>query len=56
MAVEADLADPAAPAALFDVAERALGPVEILVNNASGWLADSFAGGDVGSLGHRMEP
>jgi len=41
-AVEADLADPAAPAALFDTAERLLGPVEILVNNASGWLADTF--------------
>ncbi|RBQ21855.1 short-chain dehydrogenase [Spongiactinospora rosea] len=41
-AVEADLADPAVPGALFDRAERALGPVEILVNNASGWLADTF--------------
>src|SRR5271166_343262 len=33
IAVEADLSDPAAPAALFDVAEQQLGPVEILVNN-----------------------
>ncbi|MEV5411339.1 SDR family oxidoreductase [Thermopolyspora sp. NPDC052614] len=41
-AVEADLADPAAPAMLFDRAEEAFGPVEILVNNASGWLADTF--------------
>jgi 3-oxoacyl-[acyl-carrier protein] reductase len=41
-AVEADLADPAAPVRLFDAAEQALGPVEILVNNASGWLADTF--------------
>jgi 3-oxoacyl-[acyl-carrier protein] reductase len=40
--VEADLADPAVPALLFDRAEAALGPVEILVNNASGWLADTF--------------
>jgi 3-oxoacyl-[acyl-carrier protein] reductase len=31
----ADLADPEAAAALFDVVERALGPVEVLVNNAA---------------------
>ncbi|SDL36035.1 3-oxoacyl-[acyl-carrier protein] reductase [Nonomuraea maritima] len=42
-AVEADLTDPAAPEALFDHAEKAFGPVEILVNNASGWLSDTFA-------------
>jgi 3-oxoacyl-[acyl-carrier protein] reductase len=41
-AVEADLTDTGAPARLFDAAERLLGPVEILVNNASGWLADTF--------------
>jgi len=40
--VEANLADPAAPAALFDAAEEHLGPVDILVNNASGWVADTF--------------
>jgi len=28
---------------LFDIAEAELGPVDILVNNASGWLADTFA-------------
>ncbi len=38
-AVEADLADPASVPMLFDRAEQAFGPVEILVNNASGWLA-----------------
>ncbi len=42
LAVEADLADPASPARLFDAAEAALGPVEILVNNASGWRKDTF--------------
>lgn len=41
-AVEADLADPASAPILFDRAEEAFGPVEILVNNASGWLADTF--------------
>jgi 3-oxoacyl-[acyl-carrier protein] reductase len=39
---EADLADPATPAALFERAETALGPVEILVNNADAWVGDTF--------------
>ncbi len=39
---EADLSDPATPAVLFDTAEERLGPVDILVNNATGWLADTF--------------
>jgi 3-oxoacyl-[acyl-carrier protein] reductase len=43
IAVEADLADPATPARLFDTAEEQLGPVSVLVNNATGWLADTFA-------------
>lgn len=42
IAIEADLADPETPARLFDVAEAQFGPVEILVNNATGWLADTF--------------
>lgn len=41
--VEADLADPEVPARLFDEVEKALGPVAILVNNASGWRKDTFA-------------
>lgn len=40
--VEADLREPGAPAALFDLAEKEFGPVEILVNNASAWKADTF--------------
>ena len=42
MAVEADLADRQSSRRLFDIAEAELGPVDILVNNASGWLADTF--------------
>ena len=43
VAVEADLLDDATPSALFDLAERELGPVDILVNNATGWASgDSF--------------
>lgn len=41
-AIEADLTDADAPRRLFDIAEERLGPVEILVNNASGWVQDSF--------------
>src|SRR5689334_2843967 len=42
LAVEASLSDPATAAALFDAAEEHLGPMDILVNNASGWVADTF--------------
>lgn len=43
VALEADLSDPDAPARVFDVAEERLGPVDILVNNATGWVQDTFA-------------
>lgn len=39
---EADLADPAAIPALFDRAERAFGPVEVLINNAAYCAPDTF--------------
>jgi 3-oxoacyl-[acyl-carrier protein] reductase len=43
VAMDADLLDPKSPQALFDFAEESLGPVDILINNASGWLhGDSF--------------
>src|SRR5687767_6583988 len=41
-ALEVDLADASTPAKLFDQAEAVFGPVEILVNNAAAWVADSF--------------
>jgi len=56
VAVEADLSDPAAPAALFDAAEAQLGPVDILVNNATGWLADTFALPSEDRLGRALRP
>jgi len=40
--VEADLSDPDAPRRIFDDVEQALGPVAILINNASGWRKDTF--------------
>jgi 3-oxoacyl-[acyl-carrier protein] reductase len=42
---EADLAESATVPELFDRAEAALGPVEILVNNADAWLGDTFPPG-----------
>jgi len=44
---ECDLADPAAIPILFDRAEAALGPAEVLVNNAAHWEADSLVPGKV---------
>ena len=40
--LETDLADPALIKTLFDQAEATLGPVEVLVNNAAYWEADTF--------------
>ncbi len=39
---EADLADPATIPSLFDRAEEAFGPVDVLVNNAAHWEPDTF--------------
>jgi 3-oxoacyl-[acyl-carrier protein] reductase len=56
LAVEADLSDPATPAALFGAAEEQLGPVDILINNATGWLADTFASSGADRLGRSLQP
>jgi 3-oxoacyl-[acyl-carrier protein] reductase len=53
-AVEADLAEQRAAGELFDRAERAFGPVEILVNNASAWTADTFAAATTDRLGRAL--
>jgi 3-oxoacyl-[acyl-carrier protein] reductase len=46
-AVEADLRDSSTPFLLFDAAEASFGPVEILVNNATGWARkDTFVPGE----------
>ena len=55
-AVEADLSDPAAPVMLFDTAEEQFGPVDILINNATGWLADTFAAAPADRLGRSLQP
>jgi 3-oxoacyl-[acyl-carrier protein] reductase len=56
LGVEADLSDPATPSALFGAAERQLGPVDILVNNATGWIADTFVFTDTDRLGRSVQP
>lgn len=55
LAVEADLSDAAAPARIFAEAEATLGPVSILVNNASAWHPDSFAAGADEPSGRQRE-
>ena len=56
IAIEAGLSDPAVPVQLFDAAEESLGPVEILVNNATGWLADTFKPALADRMGRDLQP
>jgi 3-oxoacyl-[acyl-carrier protein] reductase len=53
--IEADLSDPDVPSTLLDAVEAALGPVAILVNNASGWRQDTFAPDVADPFGRRTE-
>jgi 3-oxoacyl-[acyl-carrier protein] reductase len=55
-AVAADLTDPGVPARLFDLAEQFFGPVDILINNATGWVQDTFSPRAVDGLGRSMRP
>ena len=55
-AMEADLSDPSSVPALFDAAETQLGPVDILVNNASGWVADTFVAAATDRFGRKQTP
>jgi 3-oxoacyl-[acyl-carrier protein] reductase len=56
LALEADLLDVNAPARLFDVAEQQIGAVDILVNNATGWVQDTFKQSAVDRFGRAMLP
>jgi 3-oxoacyl-[acyl-carrier protein] reductase len=53
VAIEADLADSATPVRLFDFAEAQFGPVDILINNASAWRADTFVPSTPDRLGRK---
>ena len=46
VAASADFMDTAAVPTLFDLAEENFGPVDVLVNNATGSLLDSFRASD----------
>lgn len=48
---EVDLTEGSAPSVLFDRAEAELGPVNVLVHNASGWSKDSFAAHGTDAVG-----
>src|SRR3954451_4929222 len=51
--IEADLCDASTPGCLFETAEAAFGPVDILINNATGWVADTFSPTPEDRFGHR---
>jgi 3-oxoacyl-[acyl-carrier protein] reductase len=54
VALEADLADAGSVPRIFDAAEQAFGGVDILVNNASGWVADTFAPATADRFGREL--
>jgi len=54
VAVEADLSDVESPSRLFDAAEAAFGAVDILINNATAWRADTFAPIPQPRFGHQQ--
>jgi 3-oxoacyl-[acyl-carrier protein] reductase len=56
VAVEADLADDSTPSSLFDAAEAAFGPVDIVVNNATGSLNDTFKPISTGRFERPLQP
>jgi 3-oxoacyl-[acyl-carrier protein] reductase len=57
VAVARDLADETAASALFDAAEAAFGaPVRILINNATGWVGDSFSGAATDHVDRQLRP
>jgi 3-oxoacyl-[acyl-carrier protein] reductase len=53
--IEIDLRLGSSPATLFDAAEERFGPVDILINNASGWLADSFTPAAANPFGRTLK-
>lgn len=56
VAADEDLTDPEAPQRLFALAETAFGPVDILINNATGWVQDTFSPDGTDQHGRTMQP
>ncbi len=54
VAIEADLLDTATPARVLDEAERVFGTADVLVHNATGWVADTFAPPGADRLGRTL--
>ncbi|MBA2444142.1 MAG: SDR family oxidoreductase [Nocardioidaceae bacterium] len=54
-AIEADLRQADTPARLFDAAESRFGGVDIVVHNATGWIADTFKASTRDRLGRRLQ-
>jgi 3-oxoacyl-[acyl-carrier protein] reductase len=57
VAIEADLSEAGTAERLFDAvdaAEAAFGPVDILINNATGWVADTFSATPEDRFGHQQ--
>lgn len=55
VAVSADLMDAGTIPGLFDAAEEAFGPVDILVNNATASLVDTFKAEETDWMGRRLQ-
>jgi 3-oxoacyl-[acyl-carrier protein] reductase len=55
-AVEADLSDAGTIPKLFDRAASELGPVDIVINNASGWIGDTFRNADNDDVARDLQP
>jgi 3-oxoacyl-[acyl-carrier protein] reductase len=55
VAVPADLMDSSRVPALFDAAEETFGPVDVLVNNATASLVDTFTSADVDWAGRPLQ-
>ena len=55
VAMEVDLRDSSVVAKLYDYAESEFGPVDILINNATGWVADTFTAGKEHVTGVRSD-
>lgn len=56
VAAPADLSDPTVVPSLFDLAERELGPVDVLVNNATASLSDTFRLRESDWMGRTLSP
>jgi 3-oxoacyl-[acyl-carrier protein] reductase len=56
VAVEADLSGTQTAAMLFDTAEERFGAVDILVNNATAWVPDTFAAAAADRHGRSLQP